>query len=76
MLASNPRISQLAALAKLYAPLSLEKEIESLRLLRATEDFEDLPLWLKENLLLTEELKARDQASTNKLPVKVKPDKL
>lgn len=67
MLGTNPRISQLAALAKLYAPLSLEKEVESLKLLNTTEKFEDLPTWLKENLLLTDRLQAEDQASADKL---------
>ena len=67
MLVSNPRISRLAAIAKFYAPLSPEQQIESVKLMSTTEKFEDLPFWLRENLLLTEKLQAEDRAKRDAL---------
>jgi hypothetical protein len=53
-------------MAKFYAPLTPEQQIESVKLMSTTEKFEDLPSWLKENLLLTEKLQAEDQAKRAK----------
>lgn len=59
MLATNPRISQLAGMVKHYAPLKPKYALEMVKLLATTEEFTDLPEWLQTHLLKVEAMVQR-----------------
>lgn len=62
MLATNPRISQLAGMVKYYAPLKTKFGIEMTTLLTTTDEFDALPQWLQEHLLEVEQMFEADKA--------------
>ncbi len=64
MLATDPRISQLAGLVKHYAPLKAKFSMEMVELLATTDDFDALPEWLQIHLLKVEELFEEDKRNT------------
>lgn len=67
MLATNPRISQLAGMVKHYAPLKTKFGVEMVKLLATTNEFDALPQWLQDHLLKVEQMFERDKALTSEL---------
>ena len=63
MLATNPRISQLAGMVKHYAPLKTKFGIDMVKLLATTSEFDALPQWLQDHLLKVEQLVEQDKAN-------------
>jgi len=61
LLATDPRISQLAGLVKHYAPLKAKFSIEMVELLATTDDFDSLPEWLQDHLLKVEQMFEEDK---------------
>lgn len=66
MLATNPRISQLAGMVKHYAPLKTKYGVEMVKLLATTDEFDALPQWLQDHLLKVEQMFEQDKASVAK----------
>jgi len=63
LLATNPRISQLAGMVKHYAPLKTKFGIDMVKLLATTSEFDALPQWLQDHLLKVEQLVEQDKAN-------------
>lgn len=61
MLATDPRISQLAGMVKHYAPLKTKFGVEMVQLLMTTDDFDALPEWLQVHLLKVEQMFEEDK---------------
>lgn len=69
MLVTNPEISQLVGLGKLYHPLPTEQSIELVKLMTTTEKVDDLPDWARNHLATVKEMieqqKTQSQEVTN-----------
>jgi len=66
LLLTNPRISTLAAMTKVFAPLDTKQNHELLKLLSTIKEFDALPQWVQDHLLKVEQLFEQDESSLQK----------
>jgi hypothetical protein len=63
LLLTNPKISTLAGMSKVFVPLSPKQNRELLKLLSTTREFDALPQWVVAHLLKVEQMFERDKSS-------------
>jgi hypothetical protein len=55
LLVNNPTLSRLAAMGRLYDPLTPDKQGELVFLMSTTKEFDDLPIWAQNHFHATNE---------------------